>query len=124
MSSNKVEKLYYRLNKKIKKNYSFLDQEFKDVKNLFELQFRLLELDRKNAANTNLKKITKKNIIHKNFYRIIIIIYSNLFNFFNKTPRIFMRSKSMSKLAEKNLWIVLRYQKIKRNIFSFSSMIN
>jgi hypothetical protein len=113
MSSNKVENLYYRLNKKIKKNYSFLDQEFKDVKNLFELQFRLLELDRKNAANANLKKITKKNIIHKNFYRIIIIIYSNLFNFFNKTPRIFMRSKSMSKLAEKKLWIVLRYQKIK-----------
>ena len=65
MSSNKVEKLYYRLNKKIKKNYSFLDQEYKEVKSLFELQFRLFELGRINAANTLLKKITKPNIFHK-----------------------------------------------------------
>ena len=113
MSSKRVENLYYKLNKKIKKNYSFLDQEFKDVKNLFELQFRLIELNRKKAVNTNLKKITKKNFFHKSFYRIIIIISSNLFNFFNITPRIFMRSKSMSKFAEKNLKIALNYKKIK-----------
>jgi len=110
MSSKRVENLYYKLNKKIKKNYSFLDQEFKDVKNLFELQFRLIELNRKKAVNTNLKKITKKNFFHKSFYRIIIIISSNLFNFFNITPRIFMRSKSMSKFAEKNLKIALNYK--------------
>jgi hypothetical protein len=113
MSSNKVEKLYYRLNKKIKKNYNFLDQEYKEVKSLFELQFRLFELKRINAANTLLKKITKPNIFHKNIYRIIIIIYSNLFNFFHKTPRIFMRSKTMSKFAEKKLQADLRYNKIK-----------
>jgi hypothetical protein len=113
MSSNKVESFYYRLNKKIKKNYNFLDQEFKDVKNLFEFQFRLLETDQKKAANTFLKKITRPNIIHKNIYRIIIIIFSNLYFFFHKTPSIFMRSKSMSKFAEKKLQANLRYYKIK-----------
>jgi hypothetical protein len=113
MSSNKVESLYYRLNKKIKKNYSFLDQKFKDVKNLFELQFRLLETDQRKVANLFLKKITRPNIIHKNIYRIIIIIYSNLYFFFHKTPSVFMRSKSMSKFAEKKLQADLRYNKIK-----------
>jgi hypothetical protein len=113
MPLNKVEKLYYRLNKKIKKNYSFLDYEYKEVKNLFELQFRLFELGRKSAANTLLKKITKTNIFHKNIYRIINIIYSNLFNFFQKTPHIFMRSKTMSKFAEKKLQKDLRCHKIK-----------
>jgi hypothetical protein len=116
MSSNKVEKFYYSLNKKIKKNYNYLDQEFEDVKNLFELQLRLFEvdvLDTRVTASTFLKKITKPNIFHLNIYKIIIVIYSNLFNFFHKTPHIFMRSKSMSKLCEKKLQTNLRYHKIK-----------
>lgn len=112
-SLKKINNIYFELNKIIKKKYSFLDNKYKNVKSLFELQFRLYELGRKKAANNNLKKFKNSTNFYKVFFKIFIIVYSNLFNFFFKTPSIFMRAKSISRSAETDIKTLINKNKIK-----------
>jgi hypothetical protein len=112
-SLKKINNIYFELNKIIKTKYSFLDNKYKNVKSLFELQFRLYESGKKKAVNNNLKKFKNSTNFYKIFFKIFIKVYSNLFNFFFKKPCIFMRAKSLSRSAETDIKTLINKNKIK-----------
>ena len=128
---------YLKLNNQIEKRYHHL-KNYEQIKNLFNLQLRLVQTGYSELANKNLHHIRKKTFFFGNvLIKEFIFYYTKIYGFFSSNSKIFIRSTVLSNYSQKKLKndfnkkksFSFRYRKLPKKfknnfiIFNFSLLV-
>lgn len=85
------KKIFLNFDKDFEHKYKFLNDK-KNLKNIFQFQLRLFELKEHDTANSNLKKIIRRQFSFSFFFRHFLILFTKIFGIFFKKRNFFFRS--------------------------------